>query len=90
MEGRRYSHTIDPATGWPVTHHLASVSVLNPSAMQADAVATALMVLGPEAGYRMADREGLAAYFIFRTAQGFMDKATPAFVHYLSSQGGSS
>lgn len=62
-EGIRYSHTIDPQTGRPITHHLVSVSVAAPSCMAADAWATALMVLGLEEGSRLAEKFGLAASF---------------------------
>jgi thiamine biosynthesis lipoprotein len=80
LGGRRISHTIDPRTGRPVEHALASVSVLHPDAVHADALATALTVLGPEAGYALAEREGLAAYFIVRRKEGgFSSFATPAF-----------
>ena len=65
-DGRRYSHTLDPRTGAPIEHRLASVSVVHPSAAWADAWATALNVLGPEAGYARAESEGLAAYFLIR------------------------
>jgi len=84
--GRRYSHTIDPATGRPVTHRLASVTVADPSAMRADALATALMVLGPEAGYRFAEKHELAAFFIVKSEDGFYDRATPPFRRYLVSE----
>jgi thiamine biosynthesis lipoprotein len=77
--GRRYSHTIDPRTGRPVTHTLASVTVISPRTMRADALATALMVLGPDDGYALADREGLAALFVLRTADGLVDRQTAAF-----------
>jgi FAD:protein FMN transferase len=63
-EGRRYSHTIDPRTGEPVTHALRSVTVLHAECMQADALATALTVLGPEAGAAFAEQHRLAALFI--------------------------
>ena len=66
FEGRRYSHTIDPRTGRPVTHNLASVTVLGESAAFADAMATAMMVLGPEAGMALAEREGIAADLLLR------------------------
>jgi thiamine biosynthesis lipoprotein len=66
FEGRRYSHTIDPRTGRPVSHTLASVTVLGDSAAYADAMATALLVLGPVAGPVVAEREGIAAYFLMR------------------------
>jgi thiamine biosynthesis lipoprotein len=78
--GRRYSHTIDPRTARPIEHALASVSVLHRDAAVADALATALTVLGPEAGYSLAEREGLAALFIVRgTDSAFSARATPAF-----------
>lgn len=69
--GVRYGHTIDPATGKPVSHGLAAVTVVHASAMRADALATALMVLGPEAGRAFAEREGLAALFIIRAGADF-------------------
>jgi FAD:protein FMN transferase len=65
-KGMIRSHTIDPMTAEPVKHTLASVSVLHTSCMYADAWATALNVLGPEAGLDMANRLNLAAYFIKR------------------------
>jgi FAD:protein FMN transferase len=69
-DGVRLSHTIDPRTGRPITHHLASVSVLHSECALADAWATALNVLGPEDGPRLAEREGLAAYFLVREDDG--------------------
>jgi len=66
FEGRRYSHTIDPRTGRPVNHDLASVTVLGESAAFADAMATAMMVLGPEAGMALAEREDIAAELLLR------------------------
>jgi len=68
--GQRYSHTIDPATGWPVGHRLASVTVLAEDCMQADAWATALLVLGPERGLELAEQLGLAALFIEHAQDG--------------------
>lgn len=65
-QGRRYSHTIDPSTGEPITHGLASVSVVADSCMQADALATALNVMGLQRGMALAQREGIAAHFITR------------------------
>lgn len=64
IDGERYSHTIDPATGQPVGHRLASVTVLAAETMQADAWATALLVLGPKRGFELAEQLGLAAFFI--------------------------
>ena len=86
--GQRYSHTIDPVTGRPITHKLASVTVVGRSAMQADAMATALMVLGPDKGYALAEREGLAACFIIRSGQGFTDRQTTAFNRHRTERSG--
>jgi thiamine biosynthesis lipoprotein len=71
QDGHRFSHTIDGRTGYPVKHNVASVSVLHESVALADAWATALTVLGAEAGLKMADEYNLAAYFIVRTETGF-------------------
>lgn len=77
--GKRYSHTINPATGYPVTHSLASVSVLAQEATLADAYATLLMALGEEKGRAFADAQGISAYFIWRTDQGFETSDTEGF-----------
>ncbi len=78
-DGVRYSHIIDPRTGRPVTHRLASVTVLDASCARADALATALMVLGPREGFELAQREKLAVLMIVRGDDGFIEKTTPAF-----------
>ncbi len=77
--GIRYSHTIDPSTGKPITHKLASVTVLHPSAMTADAMATALLVLGPNRGFELALKENLAALFIVHDKDNFTEIITPEF-----------
>ena len=84
-EGTRYSHTIDPRSGRPVSHGLASVTVLHPSTMLADAWATGLLVLGPERGFELARQNGLAAYFIIHNDAGFREESTPAFKPYFVS-----
>ncbi len=78
-EGRRYSHTLDPRTGRPVAHDLASVTVLRPTATEADGLSTALMVLGPDAGFELAERMGWAVLFIERSEAGFAQRETTAF-----------
>jgi thiamine biosynthesis lipoprotein len=70
-DGRTYSHTIDPRTAAPLDHALASVTVVAESCMTADALATALMVLGPGPGRALAERDGIAARFVVREASGF-------------------
>jgi thiamine biosynthesis lipoprotein len=77
--GRRYCHEIDPSTGWPVADAPASVSVVDPSGAYADAMATALMVLGADKGYALAEQKGLAVLFIIRRSDHFEARATPAF-----------
>jgi len=77
--GVRYSHTIDPRSGRPVSHGLASVTVLRPTTLEADGLATALSVLGPSEGYELAERMGWAALFIERTADGLQHRETRAF-----------
>ena len=79
-DGRRYSHTVDPRSGRPVAHALASVSVLHPQCMQADGLATVLAVLGPQAGMAYANRRQLAAMFVLHDGGGFLTRMTPAFI----------
>lgn len=59
-----------------MSHGLASVTVWSTTAMDADAMATALMVLGPDTGYELARTHKLGAYFLIRTEDGFAEKAT--------------
>ena len=89
LDGKRLSHTLDPRTGRPVAHALASVTVVHPEAIWADAWATALTVLGPAEGYDLATREGLAAHFIARAGKDQLrDWATPSFGALLETPGG--
>ena len=83
-DGQRFSHTINPLNGLPVSHSLASVTVWSATAMDADAMATALMVLGPEAGYELAHKRKFGAYFVVRTQNGFAEKSTMDLGHALS------
>jgi len=77
-DGVRYSHTIDPRVGRPIAHNLASVSVINASCMTADALATALEVLGPEEGMALAESHGIPALFLVRLEEGqFEERRSP-------------
>jgi thiamine biosynthesis lipoprotein len=78
-DGRRYTHTIDPRSGEPVEHAAAAVSVLAGVAMRADAWATALGVLGVDAGHALALRLGLAARFLWRDDGGLHERMTDSF-----------
>lgn len=82
--GRRYCHTIDPRTGCSVTNGLAAVTVLHAGCMQADALATALSVLGAREGMAYARRHQVAARFISRGNSGFAEAMTPAFAAMLA------
>lgn len=62
-EGRSYSHILDARTGFPVQHSLKSVSVLAPTALEADIWATALMILGPKEGKFLAQQHQIQAFF---------------------------
>lgn len=79
IDGKRFSHTIDPRTGRPIKHKLASVTVFRKSCMEADALATALMVLGPEEGMKLTEQAGIAALFIIKADQGFIEEQSSAF-----------
>lgn len=84
VDGRRLSHTIDPATGRPIDHTLASVTVLHDACMYADAYATALSVMGPEKGLAFAEERGLAVYLLVRRPDGtFAPQWSTAFGPFL-------
>jgi thiamine biosynthesis lipoprotein len=82
-EGVRYSHTIDPRSGKTITHNLASVTVIEDHCADADAWATALMVLGEEEGIRIANQYAIPAYMLVREGDGFRVISSTAFEPYL-------
>ncbi len=83
--GKRYSHTIDPRTGYPVAHDLVSVTVVHDNAMLADAWATAFSVLGAQRGRAVAEARSLAVYFIQSAPDGYVHSHTPGFARYMES-----
>ncbi|WP_167765436.1 MULTISPECIES: FAD:protein FMN transferase [unclassified Brevundimonas] len=83
VDGKLYPHTIDGRTGRPVDNGLASVTVFDASAMRADALATALTVMGPFEGPEYAEAMGLAAQFVERTPRGLVERLSPAFAAML-------
>jgi thiamine biosynthesis lipoprotein len=86
VNGKRYSHTIDPATGRPVDHGLVSVTVVAATGMQADGYATAIMVLGPERGLDWANAHGIAVYMLLRDGGGALkERYNAAFAPYLAA-----
>jgi thiamine biosynthesis lipoprotein len=80
-KGKQYSHIIDPATGRPVEHTLASVTVAADKCLDADGWDTPLMVLGPERGSEVAEKLGIAAMFVSHREGGAADdvKTTSAW-----------
>jgi len=82
VDGVRYSHTIDPRTLRPISHALASVSVVADTCMAADAWATAINVLGPEEGLALAEREQLNALLIHRSDSSYLRSGTGILAQY--------
>lgn len=78
-DGERHPHTLDPRSGRPIAHGLASVTVLHASCMAADALSTALTVLGPDSGFDWAESRGLAAMFVARRGGQLHERLTRAF-----------
>ncbi len=78
--GVHYSHTLDPKTLRPVAHTLSAVTVIHPSTAYADAMATALLVLGPTDGMQLANSRELAALFAVSTPEGLKYLPSEAFV----------
>lgn len=83
LDGKRYSHIIDPDTGRPITHRLVSATVITPTALEADALDTALMVMGPEKAMAFAKQQHLAVYLVIKTDKGFKAEYSEAFKPYL-------
>ncbi len=82
-DGVRYSHTIDPRTGMPIRHKLASVSVIAESCAEADAWATALSVMGAVESKKLANQLGLAVYMLVREDDQFVAEHSDKFEQYL-------
>ena len=82
VDGKRLSHIINPVSMKPSEHRLSSVSVISSECYLSDALATALMVMGEKEGFVFAEREGLAAFFIYKTDDGFETLGTSEFMQY--------
>lgn len=83
FDGIRYSHTINPKTGKPINHKLVSVTVIHTSCMLADGLATAITVLGPDAGFDFAEKKKLAVFLIVKKGDDFVEYYTSEFTPYL-------
>jgi len=87
-DGVRYSHTIDPKTGYPVRHSLLSVSVIADNTALADAYATSFMVLGLDKSKKfLAAHPELDAFFIYTDSKGnYQTFATEGFKKYVMEE----
>ena len=83
LDGKRISHVIDPQTGRPITHKLVSVTVIAPTALEADGWDTGLMVLGTEKAQQVVREQGLAVYMIIKEGEGFKTWMSPQFRTFL-------
>jgi thiamine biosynthesis lipoprotein len=83
QDGRRYAHTLDPATGAPLAHDLISVTVAAEDCMTADALATAVLVLGPEKGPAFAAEQGVAARLVRFDGHHLQEHMSPAMTAML-------
>lgn len=79
QDGRRYSHTLDPQTGYPIRHDLVSATVLGERSVLSDAYATAFMVLGAEDAMALASELDLAVYLIQRDGEGDTETMSDRF-----------
>ncbi|MDD7805017.1 MAG: FAD:protein FMN transferase [Endozoicomonas sp. (ex Botrylloides leachii)] len=86
LNGKRYSHEINPVTGMPVMNRLAEVAVIRDTVTEADALATMFMVFGDKKGLAFANKHGIAAYFTYHDGHGFKSVASDAFKPYLVAQ----
>ncbi len=82
-DGQRFSHTIDPRSGYPISHRLASVTVLAPTAAEADALATVFMVLGDRHALDYAEQRRIPVFLIVKEEDGFREEVSSAFRPYL-------
>lgn len=82
-DGKRFSHTIDPTTGYPITHTLASVTVLHEETMMADAIATAMMVMGPDESLAFAEQHQLAIFMLVKKDNTFIEVYSSAYKPHL-------
>lgn len=86
LDGKRMSHTIDPKTGWPINHNLASVTVIHSSNAAADAWATAFMVLGTEASLSLANRENIKLLLISKNKEAWQTQVSNSLAQTLGEE----
>ena len=85
VDGKRFSHLIDPRTGYPIEHDLVSATVIHPSTMVADAWATALMVVGTTEALRLANLYDLSVYLISRNGEQLISSHNQGMSRWLKA-----
>jgi thiamine biosynthesis lipoprotein len=83
QNGVRYSHLINPTTGYPIKHNLVSVTVIHASSMTADGLATALNVMGKEKALELAEKDGIAVLLITKEKDGFTEYTSSKFEQHV-------
>lgn len=78
-DGVRYSHLINPKTGYPIKHNLVAVTVVASQCLEADGLATALIVMGSEQGIKLAEKHDIAALFITKEGEQFVEYQSSEF-----------
>jgi len=84
QDGIRYSHLINPNSGYPINHNLVSVTVIHPSSMTADGLATALNVMGKDKALALAQTYDLAVLLITKEKDGFTEYTSEKFVQLVT------
>ena len=85
-DGLRYSHTINPETGKPITHTLASVTVLHENCMMADGLATMFMVMGPDRALEYANKNNHSIFMLVKSEGGFTEIMSQSFIELFGIQ----
>jgi len=85
-DGSRYSHMIDPRSGYPIKHNLVSATVIAKSTTEADAFSTAMMVLGPQQAIKVAKENNLAVYLIIKNGENFDTIFSKEFNQYFTGE----
>ncbi|MBT7437800.1 MAG: FAD:protein FMN transferase ApbE, partial [Cellvibrionales bacterium] len=85
-DGSRYSHMIDPRSGYPIKHNLVSATVIAKSATEADAFSTAMMVLGPQQAIKVAKENNISVYLIIKNGENFDAIFSKEFNQYLTGE----
>ena len=81
-DGKRYHHIFDPATGYPADSGLRGVTVIDPCSTKADALTTALFVMGLDKGMKFCEENEIAAVFITADKQVYTTSALGGYVSF--------